>query len=118
MSLDVSLYAAEQCPNCGHSLTSGECVYSANITHNLGRMASEAGCYDACWRPDEHGITTAAQVAEKLRPAIALMKADPDRFKAHDSPNGWGLYVNFLPWLERYLAACEANPTARVEVSR
>lgn len=28
-------------------------VYSANITHNLGRMAAEAGIYEALWRPGE-----------------------------------------------------------------
>src|SRR5690606_2662000 len=26
-------------------------VYSANITHNLGKMAYEAGIYEALWRP-------------------------------------------------------------------
>lgn len=118
MGLDVYLYAATSCPNCNHPLSSGQCVFSANITHNLGRMAAAAGCYEACWRPDEHGITTAAQVAEKLRPAIAIMKSDPDRFQKLDAENGWGRYIHFVPWLERYLAACEENPTARVEVSR
>ena len=39
MSLDVYL------------MVDNERVYDANITHNLNSMASEAGCYEALWRP-------------------------------------------------------------------
>ena len=28
-----------------------EIMYNANITHNLGKMAEEAGIYEALWRP-------------------------------------------------------------------
>lgn len=107
MSLDVTLTAVRPTT-----------VYKANITHNLIKMAYEARIYEVCWRPEEVGITKAAQLIEPLRNAITQMKADPARFEKHDSPNGWGLYKNFLPWLERYLKACEANPDADVSVSR
>lgn len=107
MSLDVYLTA-----------TRPTTVYSRNITHNLGAMAREAGIYEACWRPEEIGITKAAQLIEPLRKGIALMKADRARFEKHNAENGWGLYEDFLPWLEDYLAACEANPDADVQVSR
>jgi hypothetical protein len=93
-------------------------VYSANITHNLGRMAAEAGIYEACWRPEEIGITHARQLIEPLRSGIALMRADPPRFEKHNAPNGWGLYEHFVPWLERYLVACEQYPDAEVSVWR
>lgn len=93
-------------------------VYSANITHNLGAMAREAGIYEHCWRPDEIGITKAGQLIEPLRAGLALMKADPPRFEKHNAKNGWGLYEHFVPWVEKYLAACEENPTADVRVSR
>ncbi len=93
-------------------------VYEANITHNLGAMANEAGIYKHLWRPDEIGITKAAELIEPLRAGLALMKADPPRFEAHDSPNGWGLYKNFVPFVEKYLAACEEFPDADVSVSR
>lgn len=107
MSLDVILTAVRPTE-----------VFSANITHNLGAMADEAGIYKACWRPEEIGITTAGQLIEPLRNGIAQMKADPGRFEKHNSPNGWGSYKIFLPWLERYLDACEKNPDARVSVDR
>lgn len=98
---------------------SGDCeVFSANITHNLNRMADEAEIYKEVWRPEENGITTAAQLIEPLRRGIAAMKADPIRFKLFDAPNGWGVYEDFVPWLERYLAACEEYPTALVRASR
>lgn len=114
MSLDVYLTSPE-CPTCGHSETE---YFSANITHNLGAMAREAGIYEACWRPEEIGITHATQLIEPLRSGIALMKADPKRFAKHNPSNGWGSYAGFLPWLERYLAACEDHPEAEVRVSR
>lgn len=113
MSLDVYLNP----PRCSHCNNAPE-GFTANITHNLGAMAREVGIYEACWRPEEIGITKAAQLIEPLRAGIALMKADRPRFEKHNAPNGWGLYEHFLPWLERYLAACEEHPDWDVEVSR
>ncbi len=107
MSLDITLKAVRPTT-----------VFEANITHNLVAMAREAGIYEACWRPEEIGITKAAQLIEPLRNGIAQMKADPERFKKHNPSNGWGSYERFLPWLEQYLAACEANPDATVSVWR
>lgn len=93
-------------------------VFSSNITHNLNKMAVEAGIYEVVWRPEENGIKEAAQLIEPLRKAIKDMKADPARFKKHDAANGFGVYEHFLPWLEKYLAACEENPEASVRVWR
>ena len=122
MSLDVYLYEAETttCEKCGHETPSRgrHCLFTANITHNLNKMAVAAGIYYPLWRPDEIGATKAEQLIVPLREGLARLKAEPERFKAYDSPNGWGLYVNFVPFVEKYLAACEANPTATVEVSR
>ena len=113
MSLDVYL-TTPKCPHCGHSRE----THWQNITHNLGRMAGEAGIYAHLWRPEEIGITKAAQLIEPLLAGIAMMKADPGRFKKHDTPNGWGTYDQFIPWLERYLEACKENPDSDVSVSR
>ena len=51
MSLDVTLYR-----NYHVSYDEGktlepqrESLYSSNITHNLGKMANEAGIYEALW---------------------------------------------------------------------
>lgn len=93
-------------------------AYSANITHNLNEMAEAAGIYKHLWRPEEIGITHAAQLIAPLKAGIARMKESPEQMKAHNPENGWGSYQDFLPWLEDYLAACEAHPEAEVSVSR
>ena len=106
MSLDVYLTAMRKTE-----------VYSANTTHNLGKMALEAGIYHHLWRPEELGIKQAGELIMPLRAGLALLKSDPERFKKFDSPNGWGLYVHFVPFVEKYLEACEQNPDSAVEVS-
>lgn len=93
-------------------------VYGANITHNLIRMAAEAGIYEALWRPEDIGITKAEQLIQPLTNGLALLKSDPKRFAAFNAPNGWGTYKHFVPFVEKYLAACKENPDAAVEVTR
>lgn len=93
-------------------------VYSANITHNLNKMAGEAGIYQACWRPEEIGITQAKQLIPLLEAGLAKLKADPKHFEQFNASNGWGLYEHFVPWVEEYLAACREYPEATVSVSR
>lgn len=114
MSLDVYL-TGEACGHCGRGDAD---LFSANITHNLNRMAEAAGIYEALWRPDESGMAKAADIIAPLRAGLALLKSDPPRFEAFNASNGWGLYEHFVPWVEQCLAACEANPGATIRVSR
>lgn len=93
-------------------------VYWANITHNLNKMADAAGIYEACWRPEEKGWTTAREITPALEKGLGQLKADPEHFRTFDAPNGWGLYEHFVPWVERYLDACRQYPSAEIEVSR
>ena len=93
-------------------------VFSSNITHNLGGMAAAAGIYDALWRPEETGITHADQLIKPLQEGLDLLKSDPKKFEKFNSPNGWGMYEHFVPFVEEYLKACKANPDAAVSVSR
>jgi len=103
MSLDVTL---------------SEKVYSANITHNLGKMAAEAGIYQALWRPEEKGYYTAKDLIEPLTKGLALLTSEPERFKTFNSPNGWGMYDNFVPFVAKYLEACVAYPDAIIDVNK
>lgn len=107
MSLDVTLHA--------YRMT---VVFDSNITHNLYRMAEEAGVGMHLWHPEDIGITKAEQLIEPLTTAVALMKADPPRFEKHNAANGWGLYKHFVPFVQEYLDACVKNPDAGVRVSR
>lgn len=93
-------------------------VYWRNITHNLNRMAKEAGIYKHLWRPDEIGVTKAAQLIGPLADGLALLTSDPERFKVFNPPNKWGDYEGLVEFVKEYLAACIANPDADVQVSR
>lgn len=114
-------------------------VYQANITHNLGKMASKAGLYEALWRPyrlrpdytkeleadykkEREFEDSQTILAEELIPAIekglAKLKAKPAYYKKYDSPNGWGLYEHFVPFVKAYLKACKQFPKSVVRVRR
>lgn len=93
-------------------------VYDRNITHNLNRMAGEAGIYEALWRPEEIGITKAAQLIDPLTNGLALLRSDPARFKAFNPSNGCGSYEHLVEFVADYLKACEEYPDADVSVSR
>lgn len=91
--------------------------FSANITHNLHQMATAAGLF-CIWHPEDSGAEKAGQLIEPMEKGLALLKSDPERFRQFDADNGWGTYEQFVPWVERYLAACKEYPDARVRVSR
>lgn len=95
-----------------------EPVFDANITHNLGRMAGEAGIYEALWRPEEINIDTAGQLIGLLEGGLEKLLADPDHYQQFNPENGWGSYEGLVSFVKRYLQACQAYPRARVEVSR
>ena len=124
MSLDVMLYGPEaetECEcQCGHKHTKKvrECLYDANITHNLNTMAGEAGIYEQLWRPDEIGVTKASQLIEPLKVGLELLESDKKRFEAFNPENGWGSYEGLVRYVREYLEACREYPDANVEVSR
>lgn len=125
MSLDVKLKGVEQtgeceCLDCGnqHTRSWKEDLFSANITHNLAKMADVAGIHKHVWRPDEIGVTLAKDLITPLREGIQRMKADPETYEQLNPSNGWGSYENFVPWLEEYLRACEDYPDATIYISR
>jgi hypothetical protein len=95
-----------------------ETVYSANITHNLNKMAEEAMLYNCLWRPDKHGITHAHQLIPLLKVGLSLLQSEPERFEAFNPSNGWGDYDGLVRFVAAYLTACEQYPSAEVSVSR
>ena len=107
MSLDVKLIAVRR-----------TMVFDANITHNLNEMAEQAGIYEYLWHPEKIGIKTAGELVVPLIKGLKIMMVNPTHFKKYDSPNGWGTYEDFVPWIKRYLDACKENPDAEIEVSR
>ena len=132
MSLDIQLTHPKSTPGTAPKITTGdyagldgedefsdgEELWSANITHNLGRMARESGFYQELWRQEEIPIIKASQLIEPLRAGIARLKERPKYYKQFDAPNGWGTYEQFLPWLDELLSACATWPHADVHTCR
>lgn len=145
MSLDLYLLGRKSkemvmCHSCGyeHEEEVQEYLYEANITHNLGEMAEKAGIYEALWRP--HRLRSDYNIEEKdykgesvfeesvkiqakeiipiLETGLKDLKNRPSYFKEFNSPNGWGMYEHFVPFVENYLNACRENPDAIINVSR
>ena len=118
MSLDVHLNRRNKIEcECGRThYYESEQVYWANITHNLTAMADAAGIYKELWRPDEIGIEVARQLIKPLSTGLDRLKADPEKYEAFNASNGWGLYKDFVLFVEKYLAACIETPDAAVSV--
>jgi hypothetical protein len=127
VSLDVYLTVPREpqpndhicnCTCCGLRAPTTTQVYERNTTHNHGRIAAAVGLYAACWRPDENGITKAAQLVEPLRAGLAKLEQFPAAYRHLEPGNGWGSVEHFTQFVREYLRACEANPDADVSVSR
>lgn len=114
MSLDVDLYIEI---DTGGKEKRRVTLYEGNITHNLNEMAEEAGIYNVLWHPENVGAKFASDIIIDLENGLVLMEKDPERFEAFNSPNGWGMYEHFVPFVREYLKACKENPKALIYVS-
>lgn len=82
-----------------------------NITHNLRPMAREAGIA-GLWdisTDDPHSMRPKFWIP-RLETALEVMRNRPERFEKHNSPNGWGTFVEFVPWVEELLRRCQDSP--------
>jgi len=99
-------------------------VYGSNITHNLGKMALEVRLesgltlYDVLWRPEEHNLLDAKDIAELLDEGWNILLADPVKFKQFEPENGWGNYEGLCNFVYDYRNACWDNPDAEIRVCR
>ena len=93
----------------------GECVWEGNITHNLGKMASEAGLYQILWRPGED--VQARDVFDKLIEGLAHMLRNKEALSQFDAANGWGTYENLLEFVFNFTKACGEYPDAVISAS-
>ena len=138
MSLDVGLYRIKYVSyEMVNFHEEKEEIYGANITHNLCEMAEQAGIYKALWRPYqlhkdyvhtedykiemefENSVTIiASDIIDVIEQGLDLLKNRPDYFSKFNSPNGWGTYVHFVPFVENYLNALKQYPNLIVIVDR
>ena len=99
-------------------------VYDNNITHNLGSMAANVKLsngltlYDVLWRPDEHELELAEDIAELLDEGWNILLSGPDHFKQFNPHNGWGNYDGLCKFVYEYRNACWDEPDATIEVCR
>ncbi len=125
MSLDVTLIGGKSnvvcvCEKCGNNHERGEEaeLFTANLTHNLRKMAEAAGLYDALWQPERLRISHADYLINVLEEGLKRLREDPEKFKVWEPYNKWGTYETLVSFVERYSAACKAYPEARIQVDR
>lgn len=102
--------------------------WTANITHNLGEMADhvpvkfgdmDTTLYKACWRPEEIGANTVADVLPMILQGIHYMIDHRKELEQYNPENGWGSYNGFMKFLLNYKQALEdADPECEVEANR
>jgi len=114
MSLDFYLYFGE---NNEETEEERGYVFDRNITHNINKMATEAGIYKVLWHPEENGFNKAKQIISILEKGLKDMKERPEHYEQFNAPNGWGSYEHFVPWVEDVLKACKRYPEASIETS-
>jgi hypothetical protein len=115
MSLDVDLMITQTCS-----------VFTQNITHNLGKMASAVmvdeekslSLYNILWRPDESGFVYAKEISDYLDLGWNILLSDPEEYKRYNPENGWGSYDGLCNFVYRYRNATWDNPDAELRVSR
>jgi hypothetical protein len=115
---DAKYPGTDPCVVSEHDEGDARELFSLNITHNLGKMAREAGIYDHLWRPDEIGITKAAQLIEPLSTGLQRLHADPAGFAKYNPANGWGDYEGLCAFVGAYLSACIWHKDGDIRVSR
>src|SRR3989304_1183656 len=112
MSLNVYLFITKPYCECCKREEEKSMVFHANITSNLWEVAENVGIYKCVWKPREIGIIKAGDLISPLSDGLEKLKSNPEYYKKFNSTNGWGLYENFVPWIERYLQACIDYPDA------
>lgn len=94
-----------------------EDVFSRNITHNLTNMADAAGIYQVLWHPEQFNSTKAVDCIEPLKNGLFELISNKAKYEAMNSPNGWGMYEDFVPFVTAVLTACCEYPLADIHVS-
>lgn len=111
MSFDIRLVGSKTCPTCGHTTDPMDGRYAWDPTYNLSPMFMLAGM-----SREAFDGKTAAECAPIMRAGIDDMVANPDKYIALNSPNGWGVYGDdLLDMLRDILGQMEKHPYAIVE---
>ena len=89
-------------------------VWTKNITHNLGFMAShipvnDSTLYYYLWRPEEIGFNYVNEdYINGIKEAYEYMNNNKETLSKYNSPNNWGTYEDLLNFVES-LKNCLVN---------
>ena len=98
-----------------------ESGYSANITHNLNRMADAVSedFYKAIWRPEElFDNPKAKDIIDIIQCGLVELVLNPGKYKEFNASNGWGKYENFVRFVIEYHEALKESLESPIVVSR
>jgi len=89
-------------------------VFDRNITYNLRNMLVEAGLPDSL-----HSLNgkTCRESQDILYTVWHELRTRPYYYKRFDSPNGWGLQKNLLPWIRDLYLKSRQHPRGVIRVS-
>lgn len=89
-------------------------VFNINVTYNLSPMLRKCG-----WKWDRERLDgkKAADIAEAVEATLIKLKADPEKFREMNPPNGWGTYDGLVEQWERFSRAVAHYPDAIVGTS-
>lgn len=95
-------------------------VYESNITHNLNKMASEAGLYLPLWHPEEliPAVSKAEDLIPHLKNGLANLIENKAELLKYNNPNNWGTHDQLVKFVSLYLEACQNNPDGEIRVDR
>lgn len=93
-------------------------LWHGNITHNLNKMAMAVNLdgrgkeyfYEMLWHPEDLEIDPRGNcrlMLLELEEGLAILKEQPDKFKAYNPENGWGNYEGLVNFVEDYANALE-----------
>lgn len=95
-----------------------EPLFELRITHNLGKMAEEAGLYLPLWRPEEGGYKFGKDIEPLLEEGLSRLIENPEHYSTFNPSNGWGTYSGLVSFAISYLQAIRKYPEARIEACR
>lgn len=113
--------AREMYPNENIELQNNttEYLFSANITHNMNKMADAVGLYEYLWNlKEKHSDMKPIELLPKLSRGLAKLYKNKQDLLQFEPSNGWGSWDSFATFIAEIIKACIMYPHAEIEVSR
>lgn len=113
--------ARERYPDANIELQNNttEYLFSANITHNMNKMADAVGLYEYLWDlKEKHPDMKPFELLPKLSRGLAKLDENKQDLLQFEPSNGWGSWDALVGFIAEIIQACVMYPYAEIEVSR